>query len=376
MWVPHDTRDSVVDYVRYWKGRAEIPAKRLLVWIGVPEGTFYKWRERYGKANEHNGWIPRDHWLLDWEKKAILDFHWEHPLEGYRALTYMMLDRNIVAVSPSSVYRVLKAAGVMERFNRKPSKKGTGFQQPKRPHSHWHIDIAYLSIGGTFYFLCSILDGYSRYIVHWEIRETMTEQDVETIVQRAREKFPGKAPRIISDNGPQFIAKEFKQYVRLCGMTHVRTSPYYPQSNGKLERYHRTIKSECIRPGTPLTLEDARRIVTKYVAHYNEVRLHGALKYVTPQDKLLGREQTIFDERDRKLEQARERRARLRAEQTQSACYNEHARPEDKALLASNLSAVPGPEASEGGHLPPSPSSRLLLAQSEKRYPEIMPSVL
>jgi len=95
-------------------------------------------------------------------------------------------------------------------------------------------------------------------------------------------------------------------------MTHVRTSPYYPQSNGKIERYHRTIKSECIRPGTPLTLEDGRRIVTKFVTHYNEVRLHSAIGYVTPMDKLHGRERAIFDARDRKLESARQRRAEAR----------------------------------------------------------------
>ena len=160
-----------------------------------------------------------------------------------------MLDADIVAVSPSSVYRVLKHAGLMDRFNRRPS--------PERPRAlispsdrialacrcglHQHR--------GTFYFMTSILDGYSRSIVHWEIREKMEEIDVEAIVQRAREKFPGETPRIITDNGPQFIAKDFKQFIRVCGMTHVRTSPYYPQSNGKMERYHRTIKSECIRPG-------------------------------------------------------------------------------------------------------------------------------
>jgi putative transposase len=375
VWVPHHTRDSVVDYVRYWKERTEIPDKRLLAWIGVSEGTFYPWRQRYGKVNEHNGWIPRDHWLLDSEKQAVLDFYWEHPLDGYRRLTYMMLDRDIVAVSPASVYRVLKAAGVMQRSSRKASKKGTGFKQPKRAHRHWHIDVAYLNLGGTFYYLCSILDGYSRSIVHWEIREAMTEQDVETIVQRAREKFTGVTPRIISDNGPQFVAKEFKQYVRLCGMTHVRTSPYYPQSNGKIERFHRTIKGECIRPGTPLTLEDARRIVGKYVVHYNCVRLHGAIGYITPQDKLLGREQAIFDERDRKLEEARDRRQRQRAESRQATCYNDAARPEDKALLASNLSAVSGSEARAGGHVPSAPTSPLLSTQSDQRITETTPLV-
>ena len=369
-----------MDYVRYWKQRTELRVKRLLAWIGVPEGTFYSWRQRYGKVNEHNGWIPRDHWLLDAEKRAILDFYWEHPLDGYRRLTYMMLDRDIVAVSPSSVYRVLTAAGVMQRSNRKTSKKGTGFKQPKRAHAHWHIDVAYLNLGGTFYYLCSILDGYSRSIVHWEIREAMREQDVETIVQRAREKFPGVTPRIISDNGPQFVAKEFKQYVRLCGMTHVRTSPYYPQSNGKIERFHRTIKGECIRPGSPLTLEDARRIVGKYVVHYNGVRLHGALGYITPEDKLLGREQAIFDERDRKLEEARDRRQRQRAESTcaeqKQTCYNDASRPEDKALLASNLSTVSGSEARADGAGPSvSSSSSLLSTQSDKRITETLPLV-
>ena len=139
----------------------------------------------------------------------------------------------------------------------------------------------------------------------------MTEADVETIIQRAREQYPDARPRIISDNGPQFIAKDFKEFIRICGMTHVRTSPYYPQSNGKIERWHR-LKVECIRPGTPLSLEDARRLVASYVRHYNDVRLHSAIGYVTPADKLAGRDTAIFAERDRKLEAARERRRAAR----------------------------------------------------------------
>jgi transposase InsO family protein len=94
----------------------------------------------------------------------------------------------------------------------------------------------------------------------------MTELDVETILQRARELFPDASPRIISDNGPQFIAKDFKEFIRIAGMTHVKTSPYYPQSNGKIERFHRTIKGDCIRPGTPTSLEDARRLVARYAS--------------------------------------------------------------------------------------------------------------
>src|SRR5205814_8848576 len=141
----------------------------------------------------------------------------------------------------------------------------------------------------------SVLDGYSHYLVHWEIREAMTEAEVEIILQRAREQFPRPSPRIISDNGPQFIARDFKEFIRLCGMTHVRTSPFYPQSNGKIERWHRILKEDCIRPGTPLTLEDARRLVGRFVEHYNTVRLHSALGYVTPKDKLEGRQKEILD---------------------------------------------------------------------------------
>ena len=258
--MPHDLRDQVVDFVRRWSEKTEIPAARLVGWAGLARSKFFDWKSRYGKANEHNGWIPRDHWLEEWEETAIIDFHQKNPLEGYRRLTFMMLDADIVAVSPASVYRVLAGAGLLGVRNWSPSKKGTGFVQPLQPHEHWHVDVSYINICGTFYYLCSALDGCSRLIVHWEIREQMKEADIETILERAKEKYPQARPRIISDNGPQFIARDFKEFIRISGMTHVRTSPYYPQSNGKLERWHQSIKRESIRPRCPLSLEDARQI--------------------------------------------------------------------------------------------------------------------
>ena len=247
---------------------------------------------------------------------------------SYRRLTFMMLDRDVAAVSPASVYRVLKAADLLDCRPRQPSLKGTGFVQPLRAHEHWHIDVSYLNLGGTFYYLCSVLDGYSRSIVHWEIRESMKESEVELILQRARERYPEARPRIISDNGPQFVAKEFKEFVRQCEMTHVRTSPYYPQSNGKIERWHQTLKGECLRPGTPLTLSDAQRIVAQYVTYYNEERLHGALGYVTPNDQLNGRDREIHATRDRKLTEAREKRkAKRRIQRLQSSVRPEQSAP-------------------------------------------------
>jgi len=306
-------RDELVDFVDKWVQKTELAVSRFVSWLGISKGKFYDWKKRYGKANEHNGKVPRDHWLDPWERQAILDYHEQHPLEGYRRLTFMMLDDDIVAVSPSSTYRVLKDAGLLDRWNRTPSRKGQGFVQPLAPHQHWHIDVSYINLAGTFYYLCSILDGYSRAIVHRELRESMKESEVEIIIQRAKEKYPAASPRIISDNGPQFVARDFKVFLRLAGMTHVRTSPYYPQSNGKIERWHRTLKSDAIRVKNPSTVEDAERVIGEFVEHYNTVRLHSAIGHVTPMDKMLGHEQVIWQERDRKLAEARERRRQRRA---------------------------------------------------------------
>ena len=174
------------------------------------------------------------------------------------------------------------------------------------------MDISYVNLSGTFYYLCTVLDGFSRYIVHWEIRESMTEADVEIVLQRAKEAVPKARPQLITDNGSAFIAKDFKEFIRVSGMTHVRTSPYYPQSNGKLERWHQSVKRECIRPKTPLTLEDAQRVVSDYVHQYNTERLHSAIGYITPVDKLQGRAEEIFSQRDAKLMAAREARRQKR----------------------------------------------------------------
>ncbi|MFZ0879041.1 MAG: integrase core domain-containing protein, partial [Candidatus Acidiferrales bacterium] len=130
----------------------------------------------------------------------------------------------------------------------------------------------------------------------------------------ARDAAPEKAGGVClsgmkaSATRPQFIAKDFKEFIRLSGMTHVRTSPYYPQANGKIKRWHKSLKGECIRPGTPLSLKDARRLEESYVAHYNNVRSNSAIGYITPKDMLAGHQQEIQAERDRKLEAAGEQR--------------------------------------------------------------------
>ena len=136
----------------------------------------------------------------------------------------------------------------------------------------------------------------------------MIEADIEIILQGAKEKYREARPRIISDNGPQFIAKDFKEFIRISGRRTSAQSPFYPQSNGKIERWHKSLKGECIRPCTPLSLDDARRLVSGYVGHYNNVRLNSATGYITSKDMLAGWQQEIHAARDRKLEEVRKQR--------------------------------------------------------------------
>ncbi len=158
-------------------------------------------------------------------------------------------------------------------------------------------------------------------------------------------RYPDATPRIITDNGPQFIAKDFKEFIRIAGMTHVRTSPYYPQSNGKIERWHKTIKGECIRVQVPLSLEDARRLVTDYVEHYNTVRLHSAIGYVTPKDKLEGRDQAD-------LRRTRPQAGRGPRTPPSNCARAQHEQPQSPPAVTSAPPSTSPPSA------PPSPSPR------------------
>ena len=241
MWVEPEIRDSVVVYVRYISQRTGISVKKLLSYIGLSHVKYYRWVKRLGQANMHNGKIPKTHWLTPEEIKAIEEFAKAHYSnndyflrDGYRRIAYKMIDLDIVAVHPSSVYRVLKKANLLNKWNTKKSKsKGSGFNQPNNPHRDWHVDIKYLNFRGTFLFLITVLDGYSRYVIHHEVRLSMAEYDVELTIQKARDKFPDASPRIITDNGPQFISKEFSKFISFVEFMHVKTSVGYPQSNGK-----------------------------------------------------------------------------------------------------------------------------------------------
>lgn len=309
MWVAPDIRDSILSTIEDLHQKTNIPVGHLLKAIGVSWSRYHDWKKRFGQPNKHNGKIPRDFWLEQWEIDAIINFKRKHLDFGYRYLTYMMLDQDIVAVSPSTTYRMLKIYGLTNLWNNNTlSTKKKGFTQPLKPHEHWHTDISYINFRGTWLFLIAVLDGFSRFIIHHELRTSMQEYDVEIVIQKALEKYPKESPRLITDNGSQFLALEFKKFIKNSQLTHVRTSVNHPQSNGKIEAFHKIIKSECIRLESMLSLEDARETVAKYIDKYNTERLHGAIGFITPADKLNGNADTIFKERNRKLTMARERR--------------------------------------------------------------------
>lgn len=164
--------------------RTTLSKRRLIGWLGIGSGKFYDWQRRLNEPNHHNGQIPKQHWLLPWEQEAIINYAQSHRISGYRRMTYEMLDRGIVAVSPSSTYRILLSCGLMNRWNRGTG--GTakdGFHHPLSSHQQWHIDIKYVNFQGAFLFLISVIDGYSRYIVHHELRTQMQEYDVEITLQ-------------------------------------------------------------------------------------------------------------------------------------------------------------------------------------------------
>lgn len=308
-WVEPDIRDDVISWIRYWSDRVPIKRSYLIDSVGISSSKFYDWSFHYGeirlKERPFNGWWG----ITAAEEEAIINYRRSHEFEGYRRLCYQMLDENIVAVSPATVYRVLKRNNLLTRWNEpKESGKGRGFTQPVRPHEHWHIDISYVKVQCTFYFLISILDGFSRYIVHSELRVHMEEFDVEIVLQRALEKYPGMKPRIISDNGSQFVARDFKVFLGEKELTHVRTSVRYPQSNGKIESFHKTIKRECVRKKSLLDLKDARKIINEYIEDYNCVRLHSSINYLTPKDVLEGHREKRLQEREEKLRRAKEKR--------------------------------------------------------------------
>jgi transposase InsO family protein len=273
----------------------------LAAFAGVSRRTFRDWLERRGEETKHNGHIPREHWLTPAEMRAITGYCGSRMELGYRTLCWQMVDADIAAASPASVYNVLKRSGLTKKWAEMAEEAKKGFEQPKAVHEHWHIDFSYIRVCGTFYYFISVMDGYSRKILAWGLNRSMEGLWAEIIVAQAKELYPHANPRIITDNGSQFISRDFRELTTLLEIEHTFTSPAHPQSNGKLERFHRTLKSEHVRTSSYFSYEDAKERMGRWIKYYNEERLHAALMYLPPEDVFRGLKEKRLAERRQKL---------------------------------------------------------------------------
>jgi transposase InsO family protein len=237
-----------------------------------------------------------------------------HPREGYRRLAWMMVDEDVAYLSPTSVYRILDDADLLYRWKRS-RRAGERPAEPTGPHQRWHVDLMYLRVNDSWYFLVTVLDSYSRYVVHWELLTSMTAAAVRLVIQDALTKT-GAQPALVTDNGSQFTAKDFKKLARDFDLEHIRIRTYHPESNGKLERFHRSTR-EALEPSDLANLTTARAIIGRWVEHYNGTRLHAALNYLPPVEYHTGDPAARLAERRQKLQAARLRRRELNCQRLQ-----------------------------------------------------------
>lgn len=219
-------------------------------------------------------------------------------------------------LSPSSVYRVPCEADLLYRWERS-TRSGEPPAKPTRPHERWHTDLMYLRVEDSWYFLVTVLDAYSRYVVHWELLTTMTASDVRLVLQQALERT-GATPKLVADNGSQFTTAEFKDLVRRFSVEHIRIRTCHPESNGLVERFHRSTR-DALADTELRTLARARELIAAWVTEYNEQRLHAGLGYLTPADFYCGDPAARQAERTAKLAHARTERRRLNQEWLQTA---------------------------------------------------------
>ena len=297
--------------------------RRILNHLGLSKARYRQWTKRaaaegegvHALSDRSTASAGLDGILAE-EKRAVLDYALAHPKDGYRRLAWQMIDEDVAYLSPSSVYRILNEADLLYRWKRS-RRSGEAPAKPTRPHERWHTDLMYLRIGDAWYFLVTVLDAYSRYVVHWELLTTMTAADVRLVIQQALEAT-GATPKLVTDNGSQFTAAEFKDLVRRFSVEHIRIRTYHPESNGLVERFHRSTR-EALAEDELRTLARARELIGAWVAEYNERRLHAGLGYLTPADFYRGDPAVRRTERMEKLERARVERRRLNQERLQAA---------------------------------------------------------
>lgn len=307
---PAEVKAELLVLVTRTRERTGWTVRRILHHLGLSKARYRDWVQRAAAAAlaDRRPIAPSREGILAEEKSAVLAYALAHPKEGYRRLTWQMIDADVACLSESSVYRILNDADLLYRWKRRTS-AGTAPAKPTRPHERWHTDLMYLRIADSWYFLVTVLDAYSRYVVHWELLATMAASDVRLVIQEALERT-GATPRLVTDNGAQFTAAEFKDLVRRFALEHIRIRTYHPESNGLVERFHRSTR-EALADATIDNLASARAIIAQWVRHYNDERLHAGLGYLTPAEFYRGNPAARVEERRCKLDMARHERQRI-----------------------------------------------------------------
>ena len=291
---------------------SDLPVRRTLREIHLPRATFYRWYRRYRAAGpdglEPRASAARRYWkrIPAPIRQRVVDLALAAPERTPRELAWQFTDREGHFLSESSVYRILKACDLIPSPAFVVLTAGKTFQHPThRPNELWQTDFTYLHVvSWGWYYLSTVLDDYSRYILAWTLRTSMGATDVTETLDLARaaagiDRVPVvHRPRLLSDNGPCYISGQLATYLETGGLAHTRSAPYHPQTQGKIERYHRSLKNivKLDQYYAPWELE---RAIARFVEDYNHRRYHESLQNVTPADMYHGRQATILARRDR-----------------------------------------------------------------------------
>ena len=221
------------EIVRY-QAKTGLPLSTLLKYAGIPQRTWREWAARREVKTRHNNNIRKAYYLTPQEISAILAYCAANPLKGYRMQCWEMVDLNVAFVSCSSVYNVIKRHNVDKKWVEARERAKQGFDQPEAVHEQWHIDFSYIRIGGAFYYFLGILDGYCRKMLNWRLCENMAGINAELLVAETKEHYPeARNVRLISDNGSQFISKDFEELLLLLEVGHTCTSANHPPKQRK-----------------------------------------------------------------------------------------------------------------------------------------------
>ena len=287
-----------------------LPVRRTLAQIGIPKSTFYAWYDRYQaggvEALEDHRPRPRRVWnrIPDDVRERIVQLALDEPELSPREIAVTFTDRERSFVSEASVYRLLKARGLVTSPAFIVMKAAETFANPTTAINQlWQTDFTYLKvIGWGWFYLSTVLDDFSRYIVAWKLCTTMAACDVTETLKVALQASdlnhvePRRRPRLLSDNGPSYIASDLSDWLDSHGMRHTRGKPYHPMTQGKIERWHLSLKSRILLENYYLP-GDLERAVSDFVEHYNQRRYHESLDNLTPADVYFGRGQRIIDMR-------------------------------------------------------------------------------